>query len=344
MTPESQTDAHGLRCRICDAGGPHQSFSIREMMFGTRENFQYFLCRVCGCLQISEIPSDLERHYPSNYYSMDKYHPGNRDHWAPLTRAFMRQRVRLALFGRGYRIARLVSCGRPMPALFFRSQPALLRNANLPGFDAAILDVGCGDAARWLHDLGKLGFNRLSGVDPFIERSRTVQGVQLIKSDLATFAIGREGTFDLVTFNHSLEHLPNQAEALATTVSLLKPQATCVVRIPVLPCASWDKYGTDWVELDAPRHLYIHSHTSIRMLGEQVGMKLNQVFYDTSDFEFYGSEQYARDIALTDSQSVWTNPNTTLFSPDERRRFEELAAQANRTETAGRAAFVFRKA
>lgn len=313
-------------------------------MFGTREKFDYFLCRACGCLQISEIPYDLDRHYPSNYYSMEKSQSRQRYRWAPLRRTFMRQRVRLALFGKGYRIARLVGRGRPMPDIFFRSQPDLLRNANLSGFDAEILDVGCGESARWLHDLEELGFNRLWGVDPFIKQSRTDQGIRLIKSDLASFAVGHEGVFDLVTFNHSLEHVPNQAETLAATTSLLKPQGTCIVRIPVLPCASWDRYGTDWVELDAPRHLYIHSHTSIRMLGEQVGMKLDQVFYDTSDFEFYGSEQFARNIALIDSQSVWKNPDTTLFSPDERRRFEELAAQANRTQTAGRAAFVFRKA
>ncbi len=200
-----------------------------------------------------------------------------------------------------------------------------------------------GDAARWLRNLAKLGFNELWGVDPFIKKSREEAGISLRKSNLANFACGRSDKFELVAFNHSLEHTPDQTETLTAAASLLKHQGTCLIRIPILPCASWERYGTDWVELDAPRHLYIHSHTSIRLLGEKVGMKLHQVSYDTSAFEFYGSEQYMRDIALTDPRSLWVNPKSELFSADELRKFDELASKANKTSTAGRAVFVFRK-
>jgi 2-polyprenyl-3-methyl-5-hydroxy-6-metoxy-1,4-benzoquinol methylase len=313
------------------------------MMFGTREPFDYFLCDRCGCLQIATIPTDLDRHYPANYYSHNAT-PANprHGHWA-LGRAIMRQRARPALFGRGHRLARLVGLGAPLPESFFESQPNVLRNAHLSGFNAKILDVGCGDTARWLQNVAALGFDQLWGVDPFIKKSRRENGVSLVKATLIDFLPGNEGTFELVTFHHSLEHVPNQRETLDAAAALLARNGTCVVRIPALPCEAWERYQTEWVELDAPRHLYIHSHSSIKLLAEAAGMDLQSVSFDTSSFEFYGSEQYKRDIPLTDPQSLWINPASRLFTTEELSAFEGLASLANRNGTGGRAVFVFRK-
>ena len=60
-------------CRLCRATGPHQSFAVREMMFGTREQFQYFSCAACDTLQIHSPLSgeELGRHYPADYYSYE---------------------------------------------------------------------------------------------------------------------------------------------------------------------------------------------------------------------------------------------------------------------------------
>ncbi|MBC7743882.1 MAG: class I SAM-dependent methyltransferase, partial [Flavobacterium sp.] len=57
-------------CKIC-----HFSFSaqytFREMMFGTRDEFLYYECSNCGCLQIAEVPKIIERYYPAHYYSFN---------------------------------------------------------------------------------------------------------------------------------------------------------------------------------------------------------------------------------------------------------------------------------
>ena len=42
------------------------------MMFGYRDEFAYFACGQCGCLQIADIPPDMSRYYPANYYSFGK--------------------------------------------------------------------------------------------------------------------------------------------------------------------------------------------------------------------------------------------------------------------------------
>ncbi len=48
-------------CRICGETGDFPRYQVREMMFGFRDTFSYHQCTVCGCLQIDQIPSDMQR-------------------------------------------------------------------------------------------------------------------------------------------------------------------------------------------------------------------------------------------------------------------------------------------
>ena len=56
-------------CRTCGAALLERPVLTKEMMFGTRETFEYHECSGCGCLQIAEYPADIARHYPSGYAS-----------------------------------------------------------------------------------------------------------------------------------------------------------------------------------------------------------------------------------------------------------------------------------
>ena len=43
-------------CRICGNDKNNKPFEVREMLYGTKEKFDYFQCAECECLQISEYP------------------------------------------------------------------------------------------------------------------------------------------------------------------------------------------------------------------------------------------------------------------------------------------------
>ena len=57
-------------CRICVNLRDNRIHLAREMMFGTRETFEYFECSACGTIQIAEVP-ELSRYYPENYLAFD---------------------------------------------------------------------------------------------------------------------------------------------------------------------------------------------------------------------------------------------------------------------------------
>ena len=62
-----------MLCRICGGKSGAERFTAREMMFGTREKFDYVLCNECSTLQIAEIPDELGKYYQgSTYYSFNQ--------------------------------------------------------------------------------------------------------------------------------------------------------------------------------------------------------------------------------------------------------------------------------
>lgn len=60
-----------MSCCICGCGKTGKIYILREMMFGTKEGFEYDRCPDCGSFEIANPPADLGRFYPSNYYSFN---------------------------------------------------------------------------------------------------------------------------------------------------------------------------------------------------------------------------------------------------------------------------------
>ena len=62
-----------MACRICGNSASNTEYKAKEMMFGLRDEFKYFQCGECECLQVVSIPEDMSRFYPEEYYSFGSY-------------------------------------------------------------------------------------------------------------------------------------------------------------------------------------------------------------------------------------------------------------------------------
>jgi SAM-dependent methyltransferase len=254
-------------CQVCQSqSGTHHV--VREMMLGTRDEFLYWECSNCGCLSLCSVPSDLDRYYPDRYYSLKPRQPN------------LARRVRDHLYLS--RLSFLVSW-RP------RTDLDVIRRAGLKR-GMSLLDVGCG-AGSLIADLRELGLDA-SGVDPFIAADiRDRFGIRVRRKTLSEV----EGEFDVVLFRHSLEHMP--VDMLSVARARVKQGGLCVVCIPILGWA-WKNYATDWAQLDAPRHFFLHSRKSFTLLAGKSGFRIEQVIFDSNEFQFWGSESYQRDVPL----------------------------------------------
>lgn len=272
-------------CRICGAEiADSHTIAVREMHFGTRKAFCYTQCPHCQCLQLLQLPEDPDVFYSENYYRLVDWSPQQ-----PWVRWAKLRRNRYEVFHRDWIgwILHMLHPGTALRAL------ALVR----PTLDMNILDVGCGPG-QLLFELQELGFQNLMGVDPLLPSTRYVKGVHLVRGVLDDI----RGLFDVVMFHHSFEHIPNPEETLLAAAQLLKPTGHILIRMPTVSSWAWKYYGPDWVQLDAPRHLFIHSLDSVAILARKAGLRILLTICDSNEFQYWASESYRRNRPLVESR------------------------------------------
>ncbi len=282
--------ADSFQCRICSKRGAHRTFRVPELQFRMGESFTYFECGTCGCLQLAEIPPDMAQYYPQNYYS---YMTGSKtSFYRRFKNRLERSRNRFGLYGEGV-VGRLLQAVLPELAL-----PKLARLS--PSHDSRILDVGSG-SGRPLQFLADEGFGNVTGIDPFIkEDTFHPNGLRILKKDLMEM----EGRWDIILFNHSLEHMPDNLGALKKAFSLLEENGWCVVSIPTVSSFSWRHYGIYWHALDAPRHIFLHSLDSFRRVVEQAGFAIKDSVYDSQATQFWYSENFRRGLSIKANETL----------------------------------------
>ncbi|MGB1256032.1 MAG: class I SAM-dependent methyltransferase [Thiolinea sp.] len=316
-----------MQCRICGDTGEHVIYQVRELMLGLRDEHAYFQCQSCGCLQIEAVPDNLPDYYPSeNYYSYDAPSSGN---W--LKQQLVQQRDRYAVTGESL-------AGRLLNLVMPNAKLRTLRPLKLKA-DTKILDVGCG-AGILLHSLYNIGLHNLLGIDPFNQQDiQYPNGLKIEKRDI----FSEQDKWDVIMFHHSFEHLPEQQKTLEKTYNQLKPGGIALLRVPTVSSYAWQHYGVNWSQLDAPRHLFLHSVESIGKLAEQTGFTVEDVVYDSNAFQFWGSEQYEKDIPLRSENSWAESKEKSPFTSKEIRGFEKRAHELNALNQGDQAAFYLRK-
>lgn len=317
------------RCRICGNTANNATYEVREMLHGTRAVFQYFQCSVCGCLQIASVPGDLEYYYPSDYQAYKSY--ARKAKSKP--RHFIdSRRVRYALTGEGW-LGRLLA--KILPA------PDYVNWCSKMGFgqNAKVLDVGCGHG-RLLSRMVAGGFTNLSGIDPFIREDIAIDGNAMIyKRDLPTHVAISGERYDLVMLHHSFEHMDDPGQVLVWCSTLLKDDGWLLIRIPLADSLAWERYRENWYQLDAPRHLYLHTSRSIHMLVAKRGLLVVGEDRDSIETQFTFSELYARDIAANAPRV-----QRDIFSKREIREFSRHARKLNEEGKGDQGVFYIRKA
>src|SRR5579872_6925037 len=133
-------------CRICKNTVIRDHFKVREMMFGLGEEFDYFLCTQCNCLQIETIPENIGKYYEGAYYS----HSEDRSLLKRLSKQLAAWRDRAVLYND--------SLPGKIIALFVPAREEIRFISYLDGIDrhSRILDIGSG-IGFILHRLEALG-------------------------------------------------------------------------------------------------------------------------------------------------------------------------------------------
>jgi 2-polyprenyl-3-methyl-5-hydroxy-6-metoxy-1,4-benzoquinol methylase len=135
-----------------------------------------------------------------------------------------------------------------------------------------LLDVGCG-SGEWLLSMRELGW-KVDGID-FDENAVATarkQGLEVRHGALEQQDFPGN-SFDAVTLNHVIEHVPNPIETLAECFRILKPGGKLIVCTPNNSSLSHRIFKQDWRGLEPPRHLHLFSMQSMRQILGSVGFE-----------------------------------------------------------------------
>jgi SAM-dependent methyltransferase len=322
-------------CKVCSSPSSPQAINVREMMFGTRESYSYYQCSNCQATQIDTFVEDPELLYPSNYRSFTF----NRTGLTSIVKRYIHRHVVAAELGLPTIIGNVI--------IKFRPDRTSRSIKNFIKRNQKVLDVGSGNG-ELLEALSGLGYQRLTGVDPFIAAEINHKNWHILKQDI--FALDEDEKYDLIMLHHSFEHMSNPKEIIGKLSTVLAPNGVCIIRIPVCDSTAFALYREDWVQFDAPRHSFLHTDASMRHMCELANLKVDQIVQDSYEFQFIGSEQYKSDIPLSDPKSYYKsfllkilNPNQP-FSRKEIHDFQERSLEANRLGLGDQRNYIIRHA
>ncbi len=278
------------------------------------EEFSYFECSQCGCLQLERIPADMAKYYPANYFSFAKEIKERKNPFGDFLNS---KRLQYAVGNGGLLGLFLSSLSRPL------TYASWLKTAGCKT-DANILDVGCGHG-RLLLKMAQGGMKSLIGIDPFIADNISYEnGVKVFNYQLSTCPQSWSDSFDLIMFHHSFEHMEEPAARLLEAKRLLSPSGTILIRIPVADSYAWRHYRENWFQIDAPRHFYLHTRKSMELLCQKAGMEIYAVESVGEVGQFTGSELYRRGIPMNQAKKKAGD-----FSQSQLREFRRMTQRLN---------------
>lgn len=143
-----------------------------------------------------------------------------------------------------------------------------------------ICDIGCGEG-NLSGALAELG-HRVTAVelDPNTVASRFRDRIELLLGSAEQLpAEVTTRRFDCVLLSHVLEHCIDPLRALRNARCLLKPHGVLACEVPNSAAAGLRESGAAWAMLDVPRHLHFFTRRSLGGFCEQVGLRVESVYY-----------------------------------------------------------------
>ncbi|WP_353686677.1 class I SAM-dependent methyltransferase [Thermodesulfovibrio sp. 3462-1] len=135
---------------------------------------------------------------------------------------------------------------------------------------------------------------KVVGVDP---DSKAVQ-IAREEFDLEVFqgtleeAKFPDNSFDVITMNHVIEHVPDPIVLLTECRRVLKPEGKLMVVTPNIGSLGRRLFGEYWLHWDPPRHLFLFSPKSLRTCAERAGLIVRAIWTTSKGARFLWEASY----------------------------------------------------
>lgn len=235
-----------VACNHCGSTDSVQVGCIPDLLLERLDvTAQLVRCRRCGLVYQNPRPTleEMAQHYPPEYEPYTDY---------------AGQRQKNPLLRRAYEYGTNKRC----------------RFVTKHKQGGRLLDIGCA-AGTFLLGMRRQAGWEVEGVEPSAGTAELARrhGLQVFTGTLEE-AHYAGNSFDAVTMWDVLEHVHDPAGTIREIRRVLKPGGILLVRVPNL--GSWDArlFGKRWAGLDAPRHLFVFTPPTLRVMLQEQGMEV----------------------------------------------------------------------
>lgn len=236
------------RCTLCGCLDLRPVLSIGDYVV-SGENFDIVECNKCEVRLTTPVPKPDEI---DRYYESDEYRPHSSGGFS--------------FSGIAYKVVRGIMLGK--------KRHWIERFTGVRG--GCLLDIGCGtgEFAASMRD---------GGWDvTCVDSSETARKTAKYQFDLdvmspQTWLEKNGGSFDAITFWHTLEHVHDPEFYLSRARSQLTEQGGLFIGVPNFTSYDCQVYGDQWAAWDVPRHLTHFSPAAMQRLLNKCDLSLRNI-------------------------------------------------------------------
>ncbi len=260
-------------CILCGNDGNDLYRDLRDRLFSAKGLWNLKVCSNSDCgliwLNPMPLPEDIGKAY-THYYTHAQETSGRDSKLKGLYKQALRRWLRIH-YGYPEELPNISTSSQKtlhyLIPVFFQRAAATVRYLPFVN-NGRLLDVGCGSGG-WLATMKKMGWV-VEGVDfdPSAVKAARERGINVYLGAIETRRYP-SSSFDAITLNHVIEHVPNPIETIAECSRLLKPGGRLVLFTPNASSISHRFFKQNWRGLEPPRHLHVFSFSSMRKLFDK---------------------------------------------------------------------------
>ncbi len=263
-------------CVLCGITGVKLHESVPDRFRITAGVYNLKVCPACGLAWLDPMPldEDLGKCYdnffiPENLCFIPQ---GGGSLFFHRLWDSLKMDVLYSLYGykhlfrnRFHAIAGFVLSGLPLA----RYKAESVIRGFIPGYnsnqDALLIDVGCGKG-DYLQFVKNLGW-QVIGIEPSLVAAGMARNKGLKVFEGSLFDSGLPSDYaDCITLNHVLEHVPDFLAVIQECFRILKPGGKLAIRTPNTESLGHKVFGANHYSLDPPRHLFLFSPASLKLV------------------------------------------------------------------------------
>lgn len=268
-------------CLLCGNEGIPLYQDLQDRLFSIQGVWSLICCPECDFVWLNPRPisEDIGKLYAECYTHVPPPDRASR----PLNN--LRKMVKYGILATAYDYTGLVEDALEKVAGKILSWVCPLREAvgeTVMWLEASrrgrLLDVGCGNGQFLAHMRG-LGWEVI-GVEPdskAVHIAKEHFGLKVFQGTLEE-AKFPDDSFDAITMNHVIEHVPEPMGTLAECRRLLQSGGKLVVVTPNIRSLGRYIFGEYWRGWEVPRHLFLFSSRSLRTCTERAGLRVQRLW------------------------------------------------------------------